>query len=258
MNRKQIIRRFLVAAVCVSALASNTAQAIILRFQEGVWNGTNSSATGYNVQDARTFGGTLGADDTVLTIRRFPAGYHMSDFRFDLTEAAAYGQPVERATLTLHVNFADTSGSFVNPGGTHYVYALPAGNTNWTEATAKADVQTTGIPWKLTGGGDTDNWGAGIFGTLIGTKTFATTPAAGEFVTYNLNPTVVNSWLANPATYPGFAILQPDSDQFYLVFYDSSETATPANRPLLEVVVPEPTTISLMALSAVVWLRRRR
>lgn len=255
MNRNQFVRKMVVAAVCWSALSVAHAQSTYLRFQEGVWEGTNSSATGYNVEDARTYGGTLGANDTVLTVRRFPAGYHMSDFRFDLTEAAAFGQPVERATLTLRVNSASTSSG--NPGGTHYVYALPSGNTNWTEATAKADVQAPGIPWKLVGGGDTDNWGAGIIGTLIGTKTFAAAPATGELVTYNLDPAAVNAWLANPAAYPGFAILQPNNDQFSLVYYDSSEATTSSYRPLLELVVPEPSSALLLVAGAALIRRRR-
>lgn len=241
--------------ILMGSLSVGYAQSTVLRFQEGVWEGTNNAAVSYNVEDMRTSSAGDGSD-TSLTVRRFPSGYFTTGFRFDLTAAAAYGMPVEQVTLTLRVNFADQFGP---GGGTHYVRALPAGNTNWTEATATGAEQAIGIPWKLADNSDAaDSWNAAVFGTLVGTKTFTTTPSVGDYVVYDLDATVVNQWLANPASYAGFVILQPNSDPFYLAFFDASESATASFRPMLQMVVPEPTTAAFVALGGLMLLRRRR
>lgn len=246
------MRNAFVIILTLCACSVGHAQITTLRFQEGVWNGTNSSAGSYNVQDMRTF---PAGGDTTLTIRRFGSGYFTSGFRFDLTAAAAYGLPVEQVTLTLRVNSAFDFGP---GGGTHYVRALPAGNTNWTETTATGAEQASGIPWKMTDNSNApDSWNAGIFGTLIGTRTFTSTPTNGQYVVYNLDATVVNQWLANPASYAGFVILQPNDDPFYLTFFEASEVGTTSFRPMLQMIVPEPTAVAMVALGGILLLRRR-
>ena len=241
-------------------LAEGAYGGAIYKFQEGVWNGLDGSATSYDVQDCWTYAGG-GANDQNLRIRRKVSGWYMPNFRFDLT-AAAYQGSITNPSLTLRVNGIGDAGT--GDPGTHYVYALPADNTSWLETTATGDVQTTGISWQLDVGGDAaDNYTAATSGLLIGTKVIATMPAVGDLMVYDLDAAAVNQWLLNPAGYAGFAIVQPgnvsSSRRLSATWWDSSEATTAAYRPLLQMEIPEPATMGLLALGGLgVLLRRRR
>ena len=180
-------------------------------------------------------GGGFGA---LLASGRTSSGHDLRTLlRFDL--AAVTLDPGEIATLNLHVGSTAAAGFGVNPS--------PA-------APVVTDVHRVGAAWDES----TATW--------ANQPAFEAAPIASRtvdgidrWVSFDVTP-LVQSWLANPGTNFGFAVVQEavvTNGGPVVAVYDSSAAA---NKPFLEIApVPEPSAVlTLAGATATMMLRRKR
>ena len=144
-------------------------------------------------------------------------------------------QPGQTALLNLWVDPTEDSGFGVSPSAS---------------APVEADIYpVTGGSWDAT----TITWG-----NQPGTGALATSgiiSGVNQWVSFDIT-SLVQSWIANPATNLGLAIEQPAAVQnsgFVVAVCDSTAGT---NAPYLQ-IVPEPATLGAVGIAAMVCLRRR-
>jgi hypothetical protein len=116
---------------------------------------------------------------------------------------------VQKAVLTLYTSNTDPIDTVC--------YKV---NTAWSNTTA-----TWNTPW-ITPGGD--------FGAAVSDTRVMTSSSGGNYISWNLTPSEVQSWLTNPSGNYGFMLKSSSEDTGEALFYSSTE-ATLQYRPKLTV-----------------------
>ena len=170
-----------------------------------------SSTTNYG-------GATLGADGDE------PGGSGKDSYallRWDLSSMPA-GASVDSASVTLNVTNPSTQ--------TYQVYDL---KRPWVESAATWQLYASGSPWEVAGAkGSLDR------GVQVGSVSSSTTGKR----TFNLSTTVVQRWLADPASHRGIVIANASNTDG--IDFSSREAADASLRPSLSVnytTTPPPT-----------------
>lgn len=258
-----------ILTLCVAG----TLQAQTFTFQDGV-GGYSGTEDTFIVSGS---GATLnyGANQSI------PVGYNTFNIRralmrFDLSSLSlAPGESVASASITLNLNAAPVSGA--EEIG---VYEVALANVGWVEGTANGtrQVGSSSFNYRITESTDpaSTTWDGGSNGALEGwpgsttpmdTATVDVGTALGTDFTFDLDLTLVESWINNSSTNAGVVFSPtagPANSNNYLASFDSSEDGTIAFRPSLEVsIIPEPSAagvlVGLGALAfACVGTRRRR
>jgi len=227
----------LLASLLLAAPGALLRAETVLQFQEGVWCGEESYPADCVVEDA--YGDGLNPDRNLespycdyLGSARPQSRDCQAVFRFDLT-AAEKAREVVSAKLALTPQEPISEGEYI-----WEVYALPAGNEKWSEATATFNGQEAGgsTPWVLADGTNAENLSAAaVTGQLMGTFTGIVT--ADTPFTIDLDPGIIKEWLKNPAKYAGFVLFQPVKSPGANIRLYSSEAKEPTFRPLLTLEV---------------------
>lgn len=153
--------------------------------------------------------------------------------QFDLTGVTL--APTEHATLGLYVVDAGLAGFFSNPStGTPATVNLYANTESWDE--------------------DTVTWGNPPDKELTSSASVDVTDF-NQWVTFDITD-LVRGWLDDPATNFGVTLVQGNELNSVGVLLASSSNADASHHPYL--ATPEPTSLALLSLGALVMLRRRR
>lgn len=175
--------------------------------------------------------------DVILASGRSASGHDLRSLvQFDLTGVTLGAGEI--ATLNLFVADGGTVGfPIVNPSPTAPVIAdvFPV-TSDWTAATV--------------------NWGTQpTFGALTDSETIS---GIGSYVSWDVT-SVVQSFIANPATNFGFSIQQRDVVLNGGAVQAVYHSANSANRPFLYVgAVPEPSSLIAVSFAGLILSRRRR
>jgi len=164
-------------------------------------------------------------------------------------------------TVTLRLNMSQTSsgmktvelrpalidwgeGFSVAGGGEGSGAPATLGDATWLHARYPSSF------WSNVGGDFAGSASASQLVGAIGAYTWSSSQLAGD----------VQTWLDNPASNFGWAVLCDEVNIGSAKRFDSRENATPANRPLLIIdysPIPEPATIAILALGILAICRRR-
>ncbi len=216
-------------ALAAPAQAAPKQEAAIYQFQAGISNGLDSDPT-YATDDAHAQRNPGQADENFnkpnIRLKTFKGGDPVFGIlKFDVS--AAKGITVASASLTLTIQNGGVKTLI-----SQTLYALPFGNTSWLEDSATFNTQDGTTPWKSSNDSPVNLMFAGKSGTLL--DSFEQVElVAGETVTFNIDPSVAQAWVDDPASFTGLFLMQTEgSDQ---VFYVSGEAPTRSDRPLLTI-----------------------
>jgi hypothetical protein len=189
----------------------------------------------FTYQFLSTMNFNTGGFGALLASGRTASGHDLRSFlRFDLTGVTL--DPGETATLNLRVGSTAAAGFGVNPSPAAPVVSNVHGvNAAWDESSVTWASQPAFDP------------------TVAASRTI---DAIDEWVSFDVTP-LVQSWLANPATNFGFAVVQDaivNNNGPVVAVYES---AASANKPFLQ-IVPEPAAGLVFTCAAAMLLRRRR
>lgn len=182
-----------------------------MSFQDGVAPDPTYSGTADTWIDLGDPNDNFGADDACEA----DGDEKAVALRWDLS-AIPNGSTVDEVTVTLDVFNATNSKGY-------YVYSLAR---DWTEDGATWNEYDSSLPWQMPGargGADRD-----------ATPVAKWTPLAVGTHTFSINPSLVQSWLDDPATNHGVLIANDDNSNG--VDLRCRETATASDRPRLTVV----------------------
>ena len=250
------IRTLGVGALCLVAVA---AQATIITYQEDVSFGGTYQHLGSELRQSSP-NNNFGAETLIRTGSGDPLRTVLG---FDLTGIPG-SQIITNVTLQMHVDSFGGGNSPVvveiheatnsvamtegvgNSGGGG---SLDPNNVSWNNI-------TSGTPWS-TPGGD--------YSPLVLSAVSVTSADGGQFFTFTTSSAFIAA--ANNAYFNNqpleLVLLAPASENFFggFIRWDSDDAATASFRPLLTVdytLIPEPSTVLLLALGGLVMWRRRK
>jgi hypothetical protein len=281
-----LMKRFLMllaAAVAVAMLwAPATADAELLTAIDDTILLTNEASTSPNSPGAHwNFGGRteliLGPTDNVLQVRHVLLRFDVSSIASQINDDI----DIESATLTL-TERSSRNALNGDQSRTFDVFGVVTDNEGWVEGTINGDAQT-GAVCLARKAENTVYWKGGVntiftFGTDTGTSalgsgTVVFSTASTDKLVFDLDAAglkpLLAEWLAadttNAGTNAGLAI---ESDgTLGQVFFDSLETdidpitegQQPGSPAVLDITfVPEPSSLALLGLGALLLIRRRR
>lgn len=231
-------------AVCALAIGFSLAtpakgapkqEAAIYQFQSCISNGLDSDPT-YATDDAHAQPNSGRSDDNFnepkIRLKSSTGGDPVYGIlKFDVS--AAKGVTVASASLTLTIKYGG-GGNLISQS----LYALPFGNTIWQEGSVTFNNQDGATPWKDINDSPVNLMLAGTSGTLLDSF-HQVELVPGETVTFNIDPSVAQAWVDDPASFTGLFLMQTEGND--RVFYASGEDSTSSDRPLLTITAaPKP------------------
>lgn len=244
--------------------------AAVYTFRQGVDGYTGAASTYTEYQPALSQSNNYGGSARMLVYTPVGEGVpNKTGFMlFDLTSVEG---PVSVTSASLTIGVAGNSIRVPGYSITYNLYPILRPGLNF--GTANGAPENGAISFNAASFDSTSpiGWGSSNIGnygpvagqdygnTSIGSFTLTDANAAESFVTFSLNSATVASWINSPLTNYGFVIVaEAGGDQ--AVIYTGNEAGA-VYRPQLTfeaVAIPEPGTLALVGLGAVMLIVRRK
>lgn len=224
-NRPRLTVQYSSGASPTPSLTPTVDPAVTVSFQNGVFPSAGYAGTDDTCLSQANTGTNYGSATALYVDGDDPVGSGndlAALLRWDLSQVPA-GSTVQTASLTVNV--------FNSSANSYPVYELKQG---WVESAATWNVYASGLGWQTTGAQGALDRGTIVLGSLA--------PAANGLYTLSLNAAgvaLVQTWVDDPGNNHGLIIASStNTDGADL---DSSEAATPGNRPRLTIRYLPPT-----------------